>query len=190
MSDAFALLGLPRQASLEPEAVKTAYIERCRDAHPDRAEGDARLSAELNAAYELLREPEGRLKHLLDLEGGAEATAWATVPMDETLMQLFSRLGSLLTRLDGWVKRHETAASALARALLASEQMTLQEEVENVLADLEQQRAELTSRLPETDQLRKVNPPAATAQMRTLRAHFAYLSKWTTQAREALLKLV
>ena len=190
MSDAFALLGLPREAALDAEAVKTAYLERCRSAHPDQAGGDARLSADLNAAYELLSEPEGRLKHLLELEAGSTANAWATVPMEEPLMNLFSRLGALLSRLDTWTQKRDAAASALARALLTGEQMSLQEEVESVLAALDDQRQQRCACLADIDRLRAEDPAAALEPARALRAQFAYLAKWTAQAREALLRLV
>lgn len=188
--DAFAVLGLPRAAALDPEAVKAAYLERCRDAHPDRAGGDERLSAELNAARDLLSEPESRLKHLLELEGGAEALAWAAVPMEEDLMDLFASLGGLLARVEAWRKRHEAAGSALARALLSGEQMILQEEVERVLAGMEERKAGLLVRLPEVDEERAKDPARAAVLLRALRAQFAYLAKWQSQAREALLRLV
>lgn len=190
MSDAFALLGLPRQAALDAETVKAAYLERCRSAHPDQAGGDPRLSADLNAAYELLSEPEGRLKHLLELEAGNQASTWATVPMDEPLMSLFSRLGAVLARLDAWAQKRDAAASALARALLAGEQMRLQENVEAVLADLDSLRRERSTRLQVIDHQRQHDPAAAIESARALRAQFAYLGKWTAQAREARLRLV
>ncbi len=190
MTDAFELLGLPRQAALEAEQVKTAYLERCRAAHPDQAGGDEQLSAELNAAHELLREPEGRLKHLLELEGGEQALAWATVPMQEPLMGLFGRLGALLARIDGWGKKRDAAASALARALLANEQMSLQEELELVSAQIDDQREVLVARLPEVDALRAGNTSAAAVLMRQLRAQLAYLGKWKEQVCAALLQLI
>ncbi len=189
MTDAFALLGLPRRAALDAEELKAAYVLQSRDAHPDNAGGDAARSMELNAAYELLKEPENRLKHLLELEGGEAGAAWGTIPMTDSLMTVFTRLSALLPRVDAWVKKRDASSSALAHALLASEQMTIQEEVEAVLAEVEDRRAELLASLPEVDGQRAQDAPAAIQLMRTLRAQFAYLGKWRAQAREALLKL-
>lgn len=190
MTDAFALLDLPRRAALDAEALQAAYLRRSRAAHPDHAGGDTALSMELNAARELLKEPESRLKHLLDLEGGEAGAAWTTVPMSDRLMAVFTRLSALLPRVDAWAKKRDTAASALARALLAGEQMTLQEELETVLAELGNRRAELLESLPELDRQRAAAPQAALATLRALRAQFAYLGKWRGQAREALLRLL
>ncbi len=187
--DAFERLGVARAAALDAEALKAAYLEKNREAHPDRAEGDAVLSAELNAAYETLREPESRLKHLLELEHAGAGAAWGTVPMEEALMAVFARLGPLLQKTEAFAKKRDAAASALGRALLAGEQMALQEELETVLVEIEQRREDLEAELAGVDALRAAGADAAAEKMRTLRAKFAYLGKWRGQAREALARL-
>src|SRR5688572_14192364 len=93
--DFFAVLGLPRAAALDEQRLHRAYTERSRTAHPDHGGSEA-LAAQLNAAYEVLRSPEKRLKHLLELAAPPEAKAWRTVPLDESMMSLFSELGKAL----------------------------------------------------------------------------------------------
>jgi curved DNA-binding protein CbpA len=190
MRDAFERLGMERRAALDGEVLKAAYVRESRSAHPDQAGGDAESSADVNAAYELLKEPESRLKHLLELEGAEAGVAWGTVPMEESLMSVFLRLGPVLQRVEAFSKKQEAAASALARALMAGEQMALQEVLEALMGELEALRAELEGALPEVDQLRAAGAADAVERMRTLRAKFAYVRKWQGQSREALMKLV
>ena len=58
MTDAFALLGLPRRAALDEAQLQAAWHEKSRAAHPDTAGGDAALAADINAAHEILASPE------------------------------------------------------------------------------------------------------------------------------------
>lgn len=189
--DAFARLGLARCAALDEETLKSAWLELGRAAHPDQVGGDAALSSQINAAYELLKEPESRLKHLLELDYPDQAAAWATVPMEEGLMQVFMKLGPVLQKVEVFAKKREVATSALAQALLAGEQMQVQEDLEERMSELTDLRETLESALIQVDDLRSKGDAAqAMESMRVLRAKFAYVSKWQRQAREALLKLI
>lgn len=191
MMDAFERLGLERGAVLDEEVLKRAWIEHGRTAHPDQAGGDGALSAEINAAYEVLREPEGRLKHLLELEHPEESAVWATVPMEEGLMQVFMKLGPVLQRVEAFAKKKAAATSALAEALLMGEQMRVQEALEERMEELNGLREGLEAGLVEVDVLRgEGDAKTAMEAMRVLRAKFAYVGKWQRQAREALMRLI
>ncbi len=75
--DHFAALGLERRFALDREQLEQRYLERAAAAHPDRvatASSEVRRaameeSAALNAAYSVLRNPVGRLEHLVALAG-------------------------------------------------------------------------------------------------------------------------
>ncbi|MBI4326204.1 MAG: hypothetical protein HY674_13215 [Chloroflexi bacterium] len=75
--DYFALLSEPRHPWVDPERLKAKFLALLAAAHPDRVRrgGEAEKAAaeeraaELNAAYNCLREPKDRLQHLLELEG-------------------------------------------------------------------------------------------------------------------------
>ena len=80
--DCFALLGEPRRPWLDAEALKAKFLTRSAEVHPDRvhqsSEAD-KLAAnqrytELNAAYNCLREPRHRIRHLLELELGQQTS--------------------------------------------------------------------------------------------------------------------
>jgi hypothetical protein len=75
----FAVLGLPLDATLE--TIKVAWRRLAREHHPDVASGDKagerranREMAEINAAYQELRDPEKRRVH----RDAAARAAWAT----------------------------------------------------------------------------------------------------------------
>lgn len=189
-ADPFALLGLPRQAALDAEALQAAYTERSRAAHPDHAAGDEKLAAELNAAREILAAAEKRLKCLIELEAGDAAKAWKTVPLDEGMMSLFGKVGPFLQNIGAFAKRKQSAASALAKALLATEEMRLQEAAEAIAADLATLREQIESSLPELDVRRRAGDPSVQDALRETQARLAYLAKWQAQVREAFMALV
>lgn len=178
MTDFFALLGLPRSAALDEAVLQAAWHEKSRVAHPDQPGGSAALAAEVNAAYETLSAPEKRLKHLLELH----AVPWRAIPIPEDLMRLFSRIGPLLQQAAALVKKKQQAASALARALLAPQEMRLREELEELGTCIEARRGEILASLPPTD--------AGLKQLQVDQATLAYLAKWQGQIREALLALM
>lgn len=186
MTNAFALLGLPRAAALDPEALQQAWLAASRAAHPDQPGGDAAQAAEINAAHETLQSPEKRLRHLLELH----QAPWRAVPIDDTMMAIFSQLGPLLQSVAGLLKRRQTAASALAKALLAPEEMRLREQLEELGTQLEAQRSSLLAELPALDSRLGSGDTATLTDLQTLQAKLAYLSKWQTQIRESLLSLM
>jgi molecular chaperone HscB len=73
--DYFALLGFPRAFDLDEKAVHRVYLAAQRAAHPDRQnDPSARMaalqaSADINQAYQILKDPLQRAEHLLALEG-------------------------------------------------------------------------------------------------------------------------
>lgn len=176
MTDCFALLGLPRTAQLDESALQAAWHERSRAAHPDQPGGSAALAAEINAAYETLLAPEKRLKHLLDLH----QVPWRAIPISTELMTLFSQLGPLLQKAASLAKKKQQASSALAKALMAGEEMTLREALETLGVEVEARREALIALLPGDD----------LEQIQVAQATLAYLAKWQTQIREVLLAMM
>src|SRR5205085_2031432 len=81
--DHFAFFGLPRTFDLDEAALERSFLELSRLLHPDRQiarkapeSADARrlralaLSANMNAAYDALRNPLKRAEYLVRLAGG------------------------------------------------------------------------------------------------------------------------
>lgn len=186
MPNAFTLLGLPRAAALDEAALQRAWLEASRSAHPDQPGGDTARAAEVNAAYETLASPEKRLKHLLELH----QVPWRTVPIDHETMALFGQVGQALQSVSSVVKKKEAATSALAKALLATEEMKAREQIEALGLLLEDKRTELLGLLPGLDTRLNAGDPEVATELQQLQARLAYLSKWQGQIREALLTLL
>ncbi len=181
MTDAFAMLGLPRAAALDQELLRYAYAEKSRTAHPDHG-GSDKIAADTNAAFETLLSPDKRLKHLLDLAAPDGARQWRTVPLDNAMMNLFSGLGAALEASAKFQERKQQAQSALAKALLANEEMQHREALEQIGFEIEQRRNEMEQQLPALE--------SEWTQLAVMQAKFAYLVKWQTQVRERLLVLM
>lgn len=183
----FHLLKLTPGADLNEETLQAAYLAATRSAHPDQAGGNEGLAAELNAALEVLKSPVTRLKHLLEIES---ETPWRSIPLDHALMDLFAKVGPLLQQAASFLKRKQAAASALGRALLAPEEMRLREALENLSQEIEALWAALEAQLPNYDQRIASGDGTVWTELQSVQAHFAYLAKWRTQIREALLGLM
>jgi curved DNA-binding protein CbpA len=176
MRDCFELLGLPRRALLDESELQAAWHQKSREAHPDHPGGSATLAAEVNAAYETLLAPEKRLKHLLDLH----EVPWRTIPISAEIMTLFSQIGPQLQNSAAFAKKKQTASSALAKALLAPEEMKLREALEDLGSQIEAKRGEVLASLAD----------ASLDQLQVAQATLAYFAKWQGQIRESLLALM
>ena len=186
-ADAFALLGLQPRAALDEETLQAAYLVATRGAHPDQAGGDAQLSADLNAALQTLKSPVTRLKHLIEVHSD---TPWRAVPLDATLMGIFEHLGPLLQASATLLKKKQTATSALARALLADEEMRLRESLEDLGLRISELWQQIEAQLGISDTRIAAADTSVWADLQGIQARLAYLSKWRTQIREVLLGLM
>jgi curved DNA-binding protein CbpA len=189
MDDCFAILGLSRCAALNEETLHNAYAEKSRAAHPDHGGSDEQ-AATVNAAYETLRTPEKRLKHLLEIAAPENAKAWRTVPMDDRMMTLFSRLGKALDASGKFLEKKHRAQSALAKALLAKEEMRQREALEGLGFEIENGRKEMERRLAVVDEALPKGDADTWRELAVMQARFAYLARWQAQVRERLLALM
>ena len=191
--DIFALLGEERRPWIDPERVKEKFHALSRELHPDQqtagstAETDA-VFAQLNAAQMALRDPKARLRGLLEIEYPAvKISGPAAVP--ETLADLFAPIHELVTKIDALLAKKAAAPSALGRALLAREELGLQEAAQERLAELERLNVEALEELQAFDARWEPRPPDAAGQVHGFYQRFAYLSRWTDQLRERLFQL-
>jgi molecular chaperone HscB len=95
--DHFRLFGLPRTYAIDPDDLHKRFIEISRRIHPDYFEGEAdtvrelalRLSAQINEAYRVLKDPIARGEYLLESSGGKSSAEDKSVPgnlLGEVLM--------------------------------------------------------------------------------------------------------
>gem|GEM_PF-575219 len=190
MTDYFQKLHLPRTAALEGELLQQLYVERSRQVHPDHG-GSEKEAAEVNAAFEILRASETRLKHLMDLVAPEEVKVWRTIPLDEAMMSLFGRLGQALGQASILAERKNNAQTALAKALLARQTLDIRDELENIGLEVASLKQSLETELPECDRLLSAAESVSEAwkKVATLQAKMAYAARWQKQIREQLLTL-
>ena len=191
--DAFALLGLPRQASLDPDLLRQHFQERAAQWHPDHA-ADAADRAERTVAFAALSEAQGilastprRLHHLLGLLEGDPASRTAAV-MDAGMMSLFSMVGKALAAAESVRRRLAEASTALARALLSPEAMAATETVAAATAAVASARAALEMSLGAIDAALWSDPPDH-APLRQACGTVGFLEKWDRQLRAAYAAL-
>ena len=186
--DFFALLGGPRRPWLDPEQVKETFHHLSRTLHPDQQAEATGDFARLNEAQATLRDPKSRLRHLLELEHPQVRLAGpAGIPPG--LANLFAPVHGLLQDVDSLLGKKISACSALAKALLARDEFTLREKVENSLAELETLEADALAELQAFDTEWTSGLPGGADRLHMFYQRFAYLSRWIAQLRERLFQL-
>lgn len=167
MSDAFAVLGLPRRPLLDPEDIKNAH-------HRLAASGPA--SAELNEARSILENPATRLRLLADGEPPANVADW------EFLM----RCGAVFKNADRWLQASRSASSALQRAVLRSELPGIRRDLDSLAAALQARQDELQTRLAAADARW---PDVESRELAALAGEFVFLQRQTDLAAKTRLDL-
>jgi DnaJ-domain-containing protein 1 len=175
--DYFALLGQPRHPWLDPAALKAAFLEQCAGLHPDRVQaGDVEEKiaatqrfAELNAAYNCLREPKDRLLHLLELESGAPPANVQSVPADS--MDLCMETGQICRETDQFLAAKGRAAAPLLQAQLF------------------EQGLEWTTRLQALQERIGLRRDQLLAELRTMNAAWSSAPQFPSAARAEALPL-
>jgi curved DNA-binding protein CbpA len=186
-ADAFALLGLPRRATLSSDEVRAAFQRKGAALHPDGA-GDGERAQRttdftaLNEAHATLTSLPRRLRHLLELEYPDIAAAKTGAAMDDEMMTLFSVTGSAVQNAATVQSKKQKAATALTRAMLAGEEMQAQEALEAATHQVEAAREKLEAELTELDALRESGAEVA-AKLQSCAARAGFLEKWQAQLR-------
>ena len=188
MTDYFALLHQPRQPWLHLEKLKQVFHEETLRAHPDaRVPGVDGIEAEgafaqINEAYQVLRDPRRRLHHLLSLEGQAPAAAGGPIPQE--IADVFQTVAASTQAADRVVQKAAAAINPLSRALLRGELVQacslLNEALDTLLrlrteADVDLQQ--LNNSFAETVEDRFVG-------LSSLFLRYSYLTRWISQLEE------
>lgn len=202
--DYFALLEQPRRPWLDPEALRAAFFARSSEVHPDRLNAASdeekraahRRSTELNAAYQCLREPRMRVRHLLELELGRPATVVQDIP--PALMQQFLQVGALCRDVDAFLREHPAQPSPLLKVQRARRGLEwdarLAAALEQLAAQHEHLFAELRALSASWDAASDKRGPERAAALPLERLEEIYrwlcfLGRWETQLRERRLQL-
>jgi len=195
MTDHFALLHAARRPWLDVDWLKQTFFTLAAELHPDRVHTtDAAKKraaqeryAELNAAYQCLRTPHERLRHLLELEQGSKPSDLTQVPED--LMDLFFALGKALREADALLVEKSRTTSPL----LQVEWFERGQEEGGKLGNLRQMIG--TRRDALLAELAPMNAAWETARARPLARVqeiwrlLGFYERWLTQIQERVVKL-
>lgn len=195
MTDNFVLLNEPRRPWLDAEALKTKFHSLSAEVHPDRvhqaSEAD-KLAAnqrytELNAAYNCLREPRLRIRHLLELELGVKPSDLTNVPDD--LMELFFSVGKMFREVDALLVEKAKATSPLLQVQFFERGQDWVERLGGLREQISARREVLLKELRDVDATwPTVSPKPPDALLRLWRL-LSFYDRWLTQIQERVVQL-
>ena len=180
--DCFAIFDLPRSPTLDLDALREEFHRRSAALHPD-AGGDAKRFAQLNAAYQTLRDPAARLAHLLQLE--TPIGLRENPPVPARLGDAFMRVAASRQRVETHLRKHRAATSPLTRAVLAGDIAARQDEVARAVQELDRLEAAIADRLGALEHTWR----EALDEIAAIHAELSYVRKWRAQLRELRLAL-
>ena len=204
MTDNFALLDEPRRPWIDPEALKQNFLALSAQVHPDRVHNapaaerqaaDGRYS-ELNGAYNCLREPKERLRHLLELEQGTKLKDIQNVPPETT--DLFFETGRLCKEADAFLEEKSRAGSPVLKARLFERSQDCHEKLLAMQQKINARRDELLAELKTMNlawESRANNPagyekiPLPLGRLEEIYRLLGYLGRWRDQIQERNVRL-
>ena len=204
VTDCFSLLSEPRRPWLDAEALKERVVPLLAATHPDRVHEGSEAEklaanarhAELNAAYNTLREPRDRLLHLYELEAGEKPRDIQRIPPGT--MDLFVDVGQTCRDVDAFLQRKAVATSPMLRLSLMQEGLDHLDRLQALQNRVNARRQELESALKSLNAVWETAPPEGTAERResmpleTLEQTYrsmSYVARWTGQLQERLVTL-
>lgn len=203
-TDYFALLGEPRRPWLDPAPLQARFHRLAADAHPDRthaageedkAAANARFAA-LNAAHGCLRDPKGRLSHLLLLEWGQKPPDVQRIPPGT--IELFTEVGTACHEVDAALAGRDQETSPMRRLRFVERGLEWSDRMESLRKDIQARQEALMRELREMNAFWESAPPPGDPARRTslplrrlaeLSQLFSYLARWSSQLEERLTRL-
>jgi DnaJ-domain-containing protein 1 len=204
MTDAFALLNKPRRPWLDADALKQKFLPLSSAAHPDRTHSAPEAEkqqtnqryAELNAAYNTLREPRDRLLHLLELERGTKPGDIQRIPPGT--MDLFVEVGQLCRDVDAFIAERQNVTSPLLKVQMFERGMEWTDKLQALQQRISTKRDELTTELQQMNAVWDAAPPIGSPQrvaalplerLEQVYRIFSYIARWSEQLQERNVQL-
>ena len=201
MTDYFALLDEPRRLWMDTERLKTKFLSRSAQVHPDKIhaataaarETANRSFAELNAAFNCLRDPKARLRHLLELELGARPKEVQEIPPD--LAELFGEIARLRREVNSFLAESARIQSALLRVQRFERAQEWVDRLRAAQKRLGDHTAGLLSELQALDAewIRSGNDPVQRGvllrKVEQILQRVSFYSRWDSQFQETIVQL-
>lgn len=201
MPDYFALLGEPRRPWLDPESLKKKFLALSSAAHPDRVHSTTseekaaanKQFAELNTAFNCLREPKDRLRHLLELELGAKPNDLQEIPPD--LADLFLQVAGLRQAAIQFLAERAKADSPVVRVQFFERSQEWIDRLNAMQRRLNGQQSAVLASLQALDGEwqrageRPSDRAGLLAQLEKIWRLLSFHSRWSLQLQEAIVQL-
>ncbi len=202
MTDYFALLHEPRRPWLNVDSLKAKFLELSAAVHPDRVHGSADAEKEtahqryleFNSAYNCLREPKSRLRHLFELESGARPMEVQEIPSGAA--DMFVEIGQLCREVDGFLAERAKVTSPLVKVTMFERAQEWIEKLNAVQRTLNSKHEGLIAELQEMNPAWETAPQGAArlatlplSQLERLSRDFSYLVRWVAQVQERVAQL-
>ncbi len=199
MTDYFAVLGEPRRPWLDPERLKRKFLGLSAEAHPDRshnASAQEKQAAqdrytELNAAYQCLKEPKERLRHLLELRRGIKPGQIQRIPSE--LMNFSITIGQACREADGVLQEKAGTTSPLLQVAVFERAQQTSDKLAVHHRELESQRETLLREIQSLDAIWsgvEAGPPSdGLVRLEQVYALLSYFERWNAQVRERIVQL-
>ena len=202
--DYFSLLGQLRRPWLDEQSLKNRFAQLSTQAHPDRVHGGGPVEiaqacqrfAELNAAYNCLREPKERLLHLLELESGSRPKDVGQIPSD--VMTLFMEASHLLRSADAFLQTRAKTTSPLLKARMFQEGADLAAQLQAFGQRINALREPLMAELKEMNCVWELAPPPDSparlaalplSRLEEIYRRLSFFARWTSQVQERSLQI-
>jgi hypothetical protein len=204
MSDSFALLNEPRRPWLDVEVLKQKFLPLSSAVHPDRthnaSEAEKQAStvryAELNAAYNTLREPRDRLLLLLELELGAKPRDVQRIPPGT--MDLFVEVGQICRDVDAFLAQQKNVTSPLLKVQMFERGMEWTDKLQALQQRIIAKRDELAGELQQMNAVWESAPTIGSPEriaalplerLEQIYRVFSYIARWSEQIQERNVQL-
>ena len=197
MTDYFALLDQPRRPWLDGDELKEQFQARSTAAHPDRIHnatpeekaGATQRFTVLNAAFNCLKEPRHRVRHLVELELGRKPGDLKNVPGE--LVDAFMQIAATGRTVETLARERAQIQSPMLQAEFferVQPQLEILESLQKRISDLEARAIEqlrgLDAAWDHSDQRAVLLP-----QLEELAQTLGFHGRWRAQLQEAHLRL-
>lgn len=195
MKDNYLLLKEPRRLWLEADLLKTKFFALSSEVHPDRihnAPESEKLAAtqrysELNAAYQCLREPRSRIRHLLELELGAKPSDLTDIP--DELMTLSLAVGKEFRDVDTFLAEKAKATSPMVQVQLFESGMERVDQLNNLTRNIFSLRETLLEELKSLDTVWQSGKSHQMDRLLNIWRLLSFYERWLAQIQERTVQL-
>ena len=179
VTDHFATFDLLRAPWLDADELKERFHRLSAQRHPDAKGGSGAAFEQLNAAWQILREPAACLRHYLELEHPGALGTNAQPPAE--LADLFMDIAAFRQDAQRFATRKAAATSPLTRALLEPERIALKDRGGSLSTGIRERLEAVCMRLGKENLTRE--------ELTLIQVSLTYLGKWTPQVSESQLAL-